>query len=69
MKLEAFIMETYNTGVEEHPVRCLAAHYENCLAGAVSYHWRVGRKGFLFGTSSGCSVAEMLVGIYVVGKT
>lgn len=26
-------------------------------------------KDFFFGTSSGCSVAEMLVGIYVVGKT
>ena len=62
-------METYNAGVEEHPVRCLAAHNGNCPAGAGSYHWRVGRKGFLFGTSSGCSVAEMLVGIYVVGKT
>ena len=53
-ELEAFIMETYNTGVKEHPVRCLAAHYENCLAGAVSYHWRVGCEEFLFGTSSGC---------------
>lgn len=69
MKLEAFIMETYNTGVEEHPVRCLAAHYENCLAGAVSYHWRVGCEEFFSGLLLGVSVAEMLVGIYVAGKT
>lgn len=62
-------METYNAGVEEHPVRCLAAYNGNCLASAGSYNWRVVHEGFLFGTSSGCSVAEMLVGIYVVGKT
>ena len=47
-------METYNAGVEEHPVRYLAAHNGNCLASAGSYHWRVGREGFLFGPSSGC---------------
>ena len=68
MKLEAFIMETYNTGVEEHPVRCLAAHYENCLAGAVSYIGGSDVKDFFSGLLLGVPVAEMLVSIYVVGK-